>query len=225
MPVFIVTNKLLVDNVATLTTSASHGMIEDTYFTVTGVDSTFDGSFNVIDVPTLTTFTYSKTASNVSSTAVSAGSVIYAIFDENSKPGFMYDEDTDQWKPIAGVIDTGRNYTFTGSHIYQGPVTFEDSTTFEDNVEIQKDLSVDNVEIDSDLLVSGSATFTGKVNALSGINVFADDTERDAAITSPETGTIVYLVSTNQQLVYNGVDWIAIEGGSGLEDIFLLMGA
>jgi len=214
MPVFIVTNKLLVDNVATLTTSASHGMIEDTYFTVTGVDSTFDGSFNVIDVPTATTFTYSKTASNVSSTAVSAGSVIYAIFDENSKPGFMYDEDTDQWKPIAGIIDTGRNYTFTGSHIYQGPVTFEDSTTFEDNV-----------EIDENLLVSGSATFTGKVNALSGINVFADDTERDAAITSPETGTIVYLVSTNQQLVYNGIAWVVVESGSGMEDIFLLMGA
>jgi hypothetical protein len=214
MPVFIVTNKLLVDNIATLTTSASHGMSASTYFTASNIDATFNGSYNVIDVPTPTTFTYSKTAANVSSTAVSGGSVIYAIFDSGAKPAFMYDEETDQWKPIAGIIDTGRNYTFTGSHIYQGPVTFEDSTTFEDNV-----------EIDENLLVSGSATFTGKVNALSGINVFADDTERDAAITSPETGTIVYLVSTNQQLVYNGIAWVVVESGSGMEDIFLLMGA
>jgi hypothetical protein len=214
MPVFLVTNKSLTDNIATLTTSASHFMTASTYFTVATVDETFNGSYNVIDVPTPTTFTYSKTAANVSSTAVSGGSVIYANFDSGAKPGFMYDEDTDEWKPIAGIIDTGRNYTFTGSHIYQGPVTFEDSTTFEDNV-----------EIDENLLVSGSATFTGKVNALSGINVFADDTERDAAITSPETGTIVYLVSTNQQLVYNGIAWVVVESGSGMEDIFLLMGA
>lgn len=214
MSIFVITNKSLTDDIATLTTSASHGMDVSLFFTVANVDATFNGSFNVLDVPTPTTFRYNKVAANVSSTAVSGGSVIYANFDPNSKPGFMYDEDTDQWKAIAGIIDTGRNYIFTGSHTYQGPVNFEDDTLFEANV-----------EVDEDLLVSGSASFTGKINALSGVNVFADDAERDAVITSPVTGTIVYLLSTNQQLVYNGNAWIAIESGSGLEDIFLLMGA
>ena len=37
--------------------------------TVAGVDATFNGSFTVASVPTTTTFTYAKTASNVSSTS------------------------------------------------------------------------------------------------------------------------------------------------------------
>jgi hypothetical protein len=131
MPVFLVTNKSLTDNIATLTTSASHSMTASTYFTASNIDATFNGSYNVIDVPTPTTFTYAKTAANVSPAAVSGGSVIYAIFDSGAKPAFMYDEETDQWKPIAGAIDTGRNYIFTGTHTHQAHTTFEDNVIFD----------------------------------------------------------------------------------------------
>ncbi len=72
---------------------------------------------------------------------------------------------------------------------------------------------------------NGSATFNEHILAKKGINVFATTVDRDAAITSPATGTIVYIINTNQQLVYNGVAWVVIESGSGMEDIFLLMGA
>lgn len=208
MPVFLVTNKSLTDNIATLTTDGSHGMETDTYFTVAGIDATFNGSYTVLTAPTSNTFTYSKTASNVSSTPVSGGSVIYATFDSNPRPGFMYDEESDQWKPIAGQIDTGRNYIFTGTHTHQAHATFEDNVAFDENIS-----------------VSGSASFAGPMQALAGINVFTNETQRDSIITSPETGTIVYLIDTNKQLVYNGSAWVAIEGGSGMEDIFLLMGA
>jgi hypothetical protein len=38
---------------------------------ITGVDATFNGTYTITGVPTTTTFTYAKTASNVASTAVS----------------------------------------------------------------------------------------------------------------------------------------------------------
>lgn len=66
-----VSNKALTSNVATLTTSAAHTYLAGDVVTITGVDATFNGTYNIIAVPTSTTFTYAKTASNVSSTAVS----------------------------------------------------------------------------------------------------------------------------------------------------------
>jgi len=65
-----VTNKALTDNVATLTTSANHTYLAGDVVTITSVDATFNGTFNIIDVPTTTTFTYAKTATNVTSAAV-----------------------------------------------------------------------------------------------------------------------------------------------------------
>jgi hypothetical protein len=66
-----VSNKALTSNVATLTTSAAHGLFTGDSFAVTSVDSTFNGTYTITAVPTTTTFTYAKTASNVASTAVS----------------------------------------------------------------------------------------------------------------------------------------------------------
>lgn len=66
-----ITNKALVSNVATLTTSSSHGLYPGVTVVVSGVDSTFNGTYTVDNVPTTTTFTYSKTASDVVSTAAS----------------------------------------------------------------------------------------------------------------------------------------------------------
>jgi len=66
-----VSNKALTTNVATLTTSAAHGLAVGDEVWVEGVDSTFNGKYTVTGVPTTTTFTYAKTASNVASTAVS----------------------------------------------------------------------------------------------------------------------------------------------------------
>ena len=72
-----VTNKALTSNVATLTTAAAHGLAAGMTVDVSGVDATFNGSYTITTVPSTTTFTYAKTASNVTSTAVSpAGTAI-----------------------------------------------------------------------------------------------------------------------------------------------------
>ena len=69
-----VSNKALTSNVATLTTSATHGFSVGDIAVITGVDATFNGTYYVKAVPTTTTFTYDKTNANVTS-AVATGSV------------------------------------------------------------------------------------------------------------------------------------------------------
>ena len=71
-----ITNKELTSNVATLTTGTTHGYAIGDLAVITGVDATFNGTYPIASVPTTTTFTYAKTAANVTSAAVSpAGSV------------------------------------------------------------------------------------------------------------------------------------------------------
>jgi hypothetical protein len=73
-----VSNKALTSNVATLTTSATHGYLAGDVVVVSGVDATFNGTFSITAVPTTTTFTYAKTATNVSSAAASGSSSVAA---------------------------------------------------------------------------------------------------------------------------------------------------
>jgi hypothetical protein len=63
--------KSLTSNVATLTTSSAHGLFVGDSVTVTGVDSTFNGTYTITAVPSTVSFRYAKTNSNVASTAVS----------------------------------------------------------------------------------------------------------------------------------------------------------
>jgi hypothetical protein len=125
----------------------------------------------------------------------------------------MYDSGTDTWFAVAGKVDTGRNYTFTGSNTFSAPVVASDTVTV--NAQLRS----------TSASVSGALTVSGDVVAKKGINAFVNTPARDAAIPSPTVGTIVYITALNQQLVWNGTAWIAIEGGSGMEDIFLMMGA
>jgi hypothetical protein len=71
-----VSNKALTGGIATLTTSAAHGLLAGDQVVVSGVDSTFNGTFTILTVPTTTTLTYAKTATNVSS-AVATGTITF----------------------------------------------------------------------------------------------------------------------------------------------------
>lgn len=74
-----ISNKALTSNVATLTTSAAHGFDVGDTVAITGVDATFNGTYVIASVPSTTTFTYAKTASNVTSAAVSPVGTAYSL--------------------------------------------------------------------------------------------------------------------------------------------------
>jgi hypothetical protein len=67
-----INNKARTTNVATLTTTAAHGLCTGMEITITGVDATFNGDYTITAVPTTTTFTYTTaTSGTIASTAVS----------------------------------------------------------------------------------------------------------------------------------------------------------
>ena len=98
-----VTNKALTSNVATLTTSAAHGLVQGDSVWVEGVGSPFDSTtaaYTVTGTPTTTTFTYAKTNIDIASTAVTD------TFAKVNKPGNMCLESADVLVP-TGYITSG----------------------------------------------------------------------------------------------------------------------
>jgi hypothetical protein len=71
----VVDQKSLSGNIATLRTTGNHSLNVGDQVTVSGVDSTFNGTYLVTAVPGQKLFSYAKVAANVSQTAAS-GSVL-----------------------------------------------------------------------------------------------------------------------------------------------------
>ena len=69
----VVDQKTLAAGVATLRTTAAHGLKIGDTVKITGVDNDFNGVFVVTTIPTTTTFTYACAGSTVSATAVIGG--------------------------------------------------------------------------------------------------------------------------------------------------------
>jgi hypothetical protein len=96
-----ISNKALTTNVATLTTTAAHGLSTGMEITITGVDATFNGDYTITGVPTTTTFTYAKTASNVASIAVSpVGTGVASIIH-------FIDYNSGSAEPVYAMCDDG----------------------------------------------------------------------------------------------------------------------
>ena len=126
-----INNKALTSNVATLTTTAAHGLCTGMEIVITDVDATFNGTYTITSVPTTTTFTYAKTASNVPSTAVSpvGTGVAEVIHFINYNSGSDY--------PVYAICDDGvyaywvTNRLVAGNYrltVYKKPLTGNETT-------------------------------------------------------------------------------------------------
>jgi hypothetical protein len=109
-----ITNKALTSNVATLT-AANHGFAVGFQVVVTGVDATFNGTYTITAVTT-NTFSYAKTASNVTSTAATgtATSEVEHFVDYNAGTDYPVYAMTDDgvnvyW--ITKIVDAGVDKT------------------------------------------------------------------------------------------------------------------
>jgi hypothetical protein len=80
-----ISNVALTSNVATITTSAAHGLVVGQVVTIAGLTNTaLNGTYTITTVPTTTTFTFARTNSNIASTADS-GTIARAILVPNAK--------------------------------------------------------------------------------------------------------------------------------------------
>lgn len=148
-----VTNKALTSNVATLTTGTAHTYRAGDWVTVSSVDATFNGTYQIIAVPTSTTFTYAKTASNVTSAAVSpVGGTSVAARREFD--GLVRDASDGIFKFFQGsVAKPSTTVDFTQAGITYG------------------DIQVRNITAGGTLGVTGTATFSGDVNIAGNLKV------------------------------------------------------
>jgi hypothetical protein len=126
LPVAAVVNKALTSNVATLTTFAAHNLAVNDSVTIAGVDATFNGTYNVASVPSSTTFTYAKTASQVVSTRI--GDVSYNINNKalSANVATLTTSATHDFLVNEVVEVTGVDATFNGTYT----ITAVTSTTF-----------------------------------------------------------------------------------------------
>jgi hypothetical protein len=148
---FSINNKALTTNVATLTTTAAHGLAIGMEVDISGVDATFNGTYRVKAVPTTTTFTYDKTASNVVSTAVSpvgtGTSDIIHFIDYNSGS-----ED-----PVYAICDDGTTAYW---------VTNDDDAGTNKGHVYKKVLTADSTTADTEMFKINSYTFTNNKVAM-----------------------------------------------------------
>lgn len=145
-----INNKALTSNVATLTTTAAHGLSVGMQITITGVDSTFNGEYTITGVPTTTTFTYAKTATNVTSTAVSpvgtgVASVIHFVDYNTGSAEAVYAMCDDgvfaYWVTNANISGTPR------LHMYKKLLT-DNTTTIPSPMLTANSITVENATME-----------------------------------------------------------------------------
>jgi hypothetical protein len=195
---FTINNKALTSNVATLTTSATHPYLVGESVTVTGVDSTFNGTYAITAV-TSTTFSYAKVESNVTSAAVSPTGT--AVVNQSASTAavanpvrtrftsWSKDATDGVWKLASNIITeptTTIDYTQAGL-VYDGikvgsvdaaGLTLSSTLTggASSNIAINTDkftvnATSGNTAVGGTLGVTGTSTFTGQATFNGGVNI------------------------------------------------------
>jgi len=112
--------------VVTLITSENHPFSSGDYVSIRNVNSSVNGQYIIATAPSNTSITYQKTGTlNIDFTNVN-GQILYTSINSSGKPAFVYDESEDVWYQVSGKVNTNGNYTWTGTHLHQVPVTMED---------------------------------------------------------------------------------------------------
>jgi len=156
----------------------------------------FDERIEVVEASTTITLTGTLNEVNVSA---SVGNIVVGLPDD---------------------VVIGRDLTVTRDLFVSDDLFVTDTSSFTGPAIFGSSASVMSI-----LTVSNSASASNALLVRGGVNSFTNAAARDAAIPNPVIGTIVYLSSRNEQLVYTGSRWDSISSSSGMEDIFLLMGA
>ena len=126
MPTKIANSYSVAGNVVTINFDAPHGMTQGLYFSVRNINSNVNGQYTVSSINSSTSISYLIESSLTVPLTSTSGYVIYTSINTTGKPGYIYDETSDTWYQLSGKVNTNGNYTWTGTHLHQAPVTMED---------------------------------------------------------------------------------------------------
>jgi len=192
-----ITNKALTNNVATLATGTAHGISVGAKAVITGVDATFNGTYYVTAVPTPTTFRYAKTATNVTSAAVSpAGSV---TFNAGAGGSLVF---------ATGENGTDNKIVFAAGGFATGDTQMEITPGVNVHIEIPTPSTspttgaltvVGGVGIQGDMNIQGNVAIVGTISfGGSGTTVTTANLAVDAPIIFSGTGNVDDLIDLGQ---------------------------
>jgi hypothetical protein len=199
-----VSNKALTSNVATLTTSAAHTYLVGDVVVVTGVDATFNGTYSIASVPTSTTFTYAKTATNVTSAAASGSTSVSArrkfagVVRDASDGVIKFFKDATS-KPSSSVNFTEAGLAYGDVRVGGSTVTSisnSGTSTLTGNTTIGGTLEVTGLTtLTGGLTTSGTARITGR---------FDVQELREDVVTTSITSNVMAASYTAANVYYNG---------------------
>lgn len=126
MPQKSVSTYSVTSNVVTLNFTENHGLSEGLYFSVRNINSNVNGQYTISSINSPTSISYDVASAPNTVTTSTSGYIIYTSINTAGKPGYIYDEPNDIWYQISGKVNTNGNYTWTGTHLHQSPVTMED---------------------------------------------------------------------------------------------------
>jgi hypothetical protein len=206
-----VNNKALASNVATLTTAAAHNFLVGDRITVAGVDATFNGTYALTAV-TSTTFSYDKTASNVTSAAVSPTGTADAV-TRRKYAGVARDATDSKIKFFQNATTTPSSTV----NFAEAGVTYADVVM--DDLEVDQITATGNLAVGTDKLtvnastgavgMSGALTTTGLITANGGLTT-------SGALTS--SGGAVFTGTTDVQELRESVVDVTLSSNSGTLD-------
>jgi DNA/RNA endonuclease YhcR with UshA esterase domain len=87
-----ITGAILVSNIATLTTSEAHGFVEGETVTISGLDQNYNGAYEIISIPSTTTFSYAKTRTDAKAITSRSMSNDIATITMSAAHGFVQNE-------------------------------------------------------------------------------------------------------------------------------------
>lgn len=247
-----VSNKALTNNVATLTTTTAHTFLVGDVVVVSGVDATFNGTHSITGVTT-NTFTYAKTAANVTSTpesgtaAVSARRKFSGVARDASDGIIKFFKDATT-KPTSTVDFAEDGLGFADIRVSginaSGTVVLSSNTSIGDvsSTEIgylNNVTSAIQTQIDSkqNVVANVSDTEIGYLDGVTSliqtqidgkISVSLINAAGDLLIgTADNTIARLEIGANGTVLTSNGTTatWAPASGGASLSSIFMLMGA
>jgi hypothetical protein len=184
-----VNNKALTSNVATLTTAAAHNFLVGDRITVAGVDATFNGTYALTAV-TSTTFSYAKTASNVTSAAVSPTGTADAV-TRREFAGAVRDASDGVFKFFQDAVTKPSSTV----NFAEAGITYADIQV--DDITADQITSTGNLAVGTDRLtvntstgavgMSGALTTTGLITANGGLTTSSTLTVSGGAVFSGTT--------------------------------------
>lgn len=119
VPPQAVVGKVIISNIATLTTASPHQFIIGDSVTVTGVDVNFNGTYVITAIPSATEFSYAATRTNARSIVQKVMGGEYITFVTSLDHGFDFGEAVN----VSGVDDT-----VNGSYTIESILTPRDFT-------------------------------------------------------------------------------------------------